>query len=380
MQDVEKRWKIWVAAVLCGLSLLTRYSSAAFLGAGGLVLLLFRQPRNTKRVWIDLLGFGFIGILPMLIWGVYDVLATSTLASRSMEADLAGRLASFWPMLRDVILVWFAPDSFLYTPPYPAIINHVLVPLVTVVLVIISGLFVFRRFHLIQKQTLVDDGLFQLAVLLMLFILLYTVLIFGVYLTTYPPITIGSRMFSPVHLAALWLVVLLLGLSRTYWPKLQRLQPIFLICLILFAGSYIFRSYRIVRQNYEEGLGYLSRTWQQSETVQAVKQLPDNILIVTNETNAMLFLTGRLTYPLEEIYKPAGLDEFSTYGSGDLTDDESQRLFKDNGAALVLFDTIDDQLLGLYADRTAERISSLVDGLYRAYRGADGGIFYYQKP
>jgi hypothetical protein len=34
----------------------------------------------------------------------------------------------------------------------------------------------------------------------------------------------------------------------------------------------------------------------------------------------------------------------------------------------------------LYGDRTGERISRLVKGLDRRFRGEDGGIFYYPHP
>jgi hypothetical protein len=91
-------------------------------------------------------------------------------------------------------------------------------------------------------------------------------------------------------------------------------------------------------------------------------------------------LTGRPSYAFKEIYQTHPLETFSAYGNGDISNDEPQRLFKDQGAALVLFDTIDDQFIELYGERTAERISALVTGLYRAYRGNDGGIFYYHEP
>ena len=67
-------------------------------------------------------------------------------------------------------------------------------------------------------------------------------------------------------------------------------------------------------------------------------------------------------------------------GQGELADDDGQRLFVEESAPLVLFDTIDEQLSGLYGDQTDARISALVSGLYRVFRGEDGGIFYYQEP
>ena len=111
-----------------------------------------------------------------------------------------------------------------------------------------------------------------------------------------------------------------------------------------------------------------------------MRQLPTDTLIVTNETNAVLFLTGRSAYPLAEIYQDKPAETFYRFGDGDTSNDEGQRLFKEGKAVFVLFDTVDDQISGLYGEHTAERISSLVKGLTRSFRGEDGGIFYYPSP
>jgi hypothetical protein len=111
-----------------------------------------------------------------------------------------------------------------------------------------------------------------------------------------------------------------------------------------------------------------------------VRTFPAGTIIVTNETNAIQFLADRPAYPLLEPYNDHPQEVFSRYGDGKLEGDQAQQLFHDGKAVLVLFDTIDDQLSGLYGDRTNERITDLVKGLKQTYRGSDGGIFYYPEP
>jgi hypothetical protein len=115
--------------------------------------------------------------------------------------------------------------------------------------------------------------------------------------------------------------------------------------------------------------------------MEAVRQLPAGTIIISNETNAVQFLADRPAYPLQEIFNDKPDELFTRYGDGIIrNNDTGQQLFHDNKAVFVLFDTIDDQIIGLYGDRTNERISVLVKGLKQIYRGSDGGIFTYPKP
>ena len=206
---------------------------------------------------------------------------------------------------------------------------------------------------------------------------MYCGVILLVYITTYPPITIGGRMFSPVHIAALWLLVVLAALTTECWREYKLLKRFFFFGFILFTLWYGWRSELIVKQYYKLGLGYTSVSWQESDTVAAVKALPEDQLIVSNEQTALLFLTGRNVYPYKEIYFNEPVTEYSLYGEGDLKSDEGQSLFRKEGAAFVLFDSIHSQMNEIYGNETEKRITSLTEGLNKSYRGADGTIFFY---
>jgi hypothetical protein len=375
LESPEKRILLFLSALAAGLSFLTRYSSVAFLITGGAGVFLLEIQKWRRKILVAGL-YLLSGALPMLMWLIYDFNLTATIASRSIESGtgMASRIASFLPLLRDVILFWLVPESWITSPRYFSGLNPILV---TSFILLLAGWCV-----LVSAKVLRFEGerkgnrTAYLLALLLLFILVYLAVIFLVYLTTYPPITIGSRMLSPVHIAVLWMVILLTALSVKIWANKRWLHMGLMGGLVLACLWYGGRSARIVSQYYETGLGYTSPAWQNSQTLAAVRDLPADLLVISNETNAILFLSGRPAYPLKEIYQDKPSESFSAYGNGDLQDDY-QKLFREGKAVLVLFDTIDDQLSGLYGERTGERISALVKGLRRAYRGDDGGLFYY---
>ncbi len=373
--EPKKDWK-WIAGgLVTGLSFLTRYSSAAFLAAWALLILLRSEGTFLKR-FINAVKFGAAGFIPMLAWMVFDLTHTSTVGSRSLESGIVERLTSFWPALEKVILFWFVPESWISDPPYPLILNHILA--VGFCVIFIAGLILLiRKAASFSKESL--RGAYDLTLAMGGFTLLYCLVVFGVYLFTYPPITIGSRMFSPVHIAVIWAVGLLLGLFMQQFKE-KPFARWFPVVLVLLAGWYGMRSVRIVGQNYELGLGYNSLAWQSSDTMEAVREFPEDTLIVTNEETAILFLTGRSSLAFQEIFQDHPVKDFNRYGDGALPLDDAQEAFRQDGAALVLFDSVFEQFEGIYGEQTPQRVENLTQGLEKAYQGADGAIYYYPEP
>ena len=365
-----------LSAISIGLSTLTRYSHVAFLFTGFLLILFKKQQlwARVKKAFV----YAVIGIVPVMIWIIYDLTYTSTVSSRSWESlsGMAGRFVGFWPLFKDVVLFWLIPDSWIATPSYPAFANDLLVYGILLVLIVWMILIYIKRKKTRYSQ---DTNLYNLALLLLVLVVIYCAVILAVYVTTYPPITIGSRMFSPIHIAVLWLIVALIVLTKRYWRKNKVLNTLLSIGVIGFILWYGWRSELIVKQYFRLGLGYTSVSWQESDTVAAVKALPEGQPIVSNEQTALLFLTGRTVYPFKEIYFNEPVTEYSQYGEGELSADEGQTLFKMDGAPLVLFDSIYTQMGELYGEKTEERINNLTNGLYKAFRGADGTIYYYQE-
>jgi hypothetical protein len=368
---------VLLAGLLTGLGMLTRYANAAFLLAG-VVGLLFLAPASWRQKLLRSIFYGAVSVIPVLAWMIYDLSTTATVSSRSVEsaAGMLSRLAAFPGLLRDVLLFWLIPDSWVGAPPYPQIVNSLLaVALVAVLAATFTAVMLrMRRLQVVESSRQPQ----RLAWLLMIFLAAYVLVVAAVYVTTYPPITIASRMLSPANVAFVWLAALLVHLAVTAWPRVGWLKTVLLAGLLLFAGWYGLRSARIVQQNAALGIGYTSVAWQESETIAAVGALPADVTIVTNEEMAVLFLTGRASYPLAEIFASQPYSQFTRYGEGDLTSDLPQRMFQQGEAVLVLFDSIESQLESVYADRAVERLRVLTGGLETVQDLDDGAIYRYQ--
>jgi len=182
-----------------------------------------------------------------------------------------------------------------------------------------------------------------------------------------------------VHVAFLWLVTALAGLSLSRVPNRRWIGQMALAAFGLATLWYGWRDVRIVRQNQASGLGYNSADWRESDTIRAVKALPASTLIVTNEETAILYLLGRPTYSMQEPFQVSNAPAV-TYGDGDLATDKGERVFRQDGAALVLFNSIQDQLAVYYGDQARARLAAMTQGLFRAFQGNDGAIYFYRPP
>ncbi len=369
------------AALACGLSFLARYVGAAFLGAAGLVVLLLSNGTRAKR-WKDAFLFGLVGLAPMGVWVVWDFLMTDTVASRSLGSGfaLAERLRSVLPPLRDVGLSWLLPDSWVDAPFYPRALNNMVLAAAVLGFALLVGVVLWRiRAHQFLRDsgwTLRVETRFALGLALLVLVDLLVTL--GVYLTTYPPITLDNRMFVQVHVAILLLLVSLLGLLLSLEGSRRWVGLAVWVVLLGVAGSYAWRGMRIAQYTHTGGYGYMMSAWQDSETIRAVRALPPDVPIITNEATAVLFLANRTAYTAQEVYRQAPAQDYTPFGA-DLSDD-AQRVFVQSGGALVLFDTITDQLGGIYGDQTQQRLSAFTRGLYCAWKGNDGAIYYQRAP
>ncbi len=365
------------AAVLAGLAFLTRYMGAACLLTGGLALLIYglrSERRLNLRALQPAFVFSVISALPMLVWILIDLSTTGTVSSRSGQPASAygQRLLEMYPALESIVLFWLVPDSV--TGRLPGIVRALgwLAPMVGIVGL---GVVLSRR----ASESLGQNrraGL--LGLVLALFILAYLLVLAVVQVFTYPPVTLAARMLSPVHMAFLILAVALAFLALAYLLRGKRLGAT-LVWLALFAllGTYVLRGGLVARRFYGTGIGYNAPEWQESETVAAAKVLPADVPVISNEVTALMYFADRPAYTLQEIFADKPQADFTVYGAGA---DESQRVFREENGALVLFYNTLYEDYAMYGDQADERITALTKGLYPYFQSDDGAIYFYQKP
>lgn len=144
---------------------------------------------------------------------------------------------------------------------------------------------------------------------------------------------------------------------------------------LIYFIAYLPSSMGILEDYHQAGFGYTSKYWQESPTVKAVQELPPDVALISNEAAVLLFYTGRTSYEIPELIYSNYPLEFSRYG--DNPNDQAQRLFRENKAALVLFDDIYFQFERLDDSNAHERLEAFIQGLYVFSDYADGTIYFY---
>ncbi len=64
---------------------------------------------------------------------------------------------------------------------------------------------------------------------------------------------------------------------------------------------------------------------------------------------------------------------------GDEMDDPIQKLFREDGAALVLFDAIYWEMYPIFGEETPQRLEAFTQGLRLYSDSWDGGIYFYSE-
>ncbi len=167
-----------------------------------------------------------------------------------------------------------------------------------------------------------------------------------------------------------------LGL-RILAPRSRLAWTVVSLGLLAFWGSYALRSALIARDYHSSGIGYNAVSWRGSQTIAALKDLPADVPLISNETTAIMYLAGRPAYALQEIYQDIPQETFTVYGEGD---DVAQRVFREQNGALVLFKANLEEDFAMYGDQAGERVRALTEGLYPYFDGEDGAIFFIQPP
>lgn len=357
----------------------TRYSMILVPIAGaGLTLILGRSRTAARRVLAGFL-YGAVSLLPLGGWMAYDHAMTATTASRSLldRSDLTHEIFRYLRELGAVIQGWFLPESWLAKLDwrgFPAPATALL--LIGLLLMVLIAAATVRLGGGRDRDELSNTLLLTAAA----FILGYIALIGAVSVTTYPPITIGQRMFLPAHIAAAVVFSLLIGSDWTARePRAKAGFALTALCALLAVGFFTLRTVRIARQNAVSGFAFDAPGWRESETIAALKtRMGGDSVIVSNEETALRLYLERPVWQLREIYAGAGdpfPPPFSDRSAAE--GDPARAAILAPDGILVLFDSFEDQLADLYGGNGAELAKRLTVGLTLVYDGDDGKIYRF---
>ena len=113
-----------------------------------------------------------------------------------------------------------------------------------------------------------------------------------------------------------------------------------------------------------------------SPTIQAVRNLPADTLLISNQPTAILFLTGRLTFDMVSTLWTAGMNKPGIL-YGDNGTDPNQVRFRDEHAALVVFNYGMPTQLQAENEENTRTLWDLTHGLFEYAHLEDGQIFFY---
>ena len=264
-----------------------------------------------------------LGLGPTAVWMARNQVLTGQTGGRTFGPHL-----ELWPSLRDqafgIIANWFAPLRLVeWIADRPGAIAG-LVSLTAVGLAFTGALLLRRRI----RRGLVANAAWSGPVLLGACLLSYLAVTFFAALFSSPGADINERVLSPVY-PLLWLVtVSVLGLA---WARGRIAGKLAVgLLLLLLVRNKTVDMYWTLRGLGADGIGYSSRAWRSSATIQEVVAMDPGV-IYTNDTAAIYLLADRPSY-----WVPWALPGYDP-GSADRIEAEMLEVLLERDGVVVLF-------------------------------------------
>lgn len=364
--EKQSRFLLYCSALLVGLATITRYIAVAYLLAGLSVLLLLDR-NGWRRKLVDIFQYFLIGIIPLVAWFIWLNGQKNTARIFHMSSHIWSDLG---PLRKDVIgITWsWLPFSDKLAPISYNSQKYILL----FILLLIASLIILIKRR--QKNWGRENHIVILAATFGVFILAYLLSLAFAYIFTVPQPDIDQRILLPVHLAGMVLILGLLSYIVNLGSQLKTLRYLQLLPLI-YLITFLPGSFGILQDYHQAGYGYTSKYWRESPTVKAVLEMPPNIALISNEAAVLQFYTERPVYEIPELIYSEHPMEFSHYG--DDSNDQAQKLFRENKAALVLFDDIYYQFERLDTTNAQERLDTFIQGMNVYADYGDGTIYFY---
>jgi hypothetical protein len=302
-----------IASVFPALALQTRYAGFCVVGAGGIAILLLLRKPLARRLF-DVLIFGLICGVPLLIWIVY-VHSVNTAMGRSPGVHP--------PNAQKFQTLFNTVGAIVYPGHRTATRAVGLTSIGLIVAALLIGALWPRAREAAARAMRQRAGGYAMAALV-LFGVLYLPFILLCMTFADAAIPFNFRILSPaiipwmiIVLSVAWVVVSEGSRSLRFEsagagrpaPGARRSMASIAICLIglaavaagLAAQSLHTRQWALAA--HKKGLDYRSARWQKSPMWKAIHQLPPDALIYTNAQDLLYFHTGRIARTMPQVYK-----------------------------------------------------------------------------
>jgi hypothetical protein len=123
---------------------------------------------------------------------------------------------------------------------------------------------------------------------------------------------VDKRLLSPIF------CILIVGVFPAIWAVSKALKSSliwwgFMLCVALSISIKIPEAIQTAVEIHNNGLGYTSRQWQNSESMALVRLLPDNVEIYSNGADIISFLTEKKSFSIPNKTFPVTREANSLY-------------------------------------------------------------------
>jgi len=291
----SEKWG-WIAlsGLLSGLSFLTRYVGAALFGTVLMMVLLFRGDWRKKLTGA---GIYLASGLPLpLIWMLRNQAIKGNVANRQLVFHIipAAKIEEGMRFLWD----WLLPDAGDFVSralPLASIIFYLFI-----ILVAVGSLLWIKRL-VKEKQSLQESQ--YLGISTPIYMLGYLALLVMTLLFLDASPIFEAHIMFPVYTSIL--ILLVMGL-KWLWDRNQFVIRALVIVAGLGMGLVFAQdTYQSARTISWDAQGFGSTTWMNSEMINVIRQLPEDVPLYSNKIMAIQFLTNRPAFGLDSPINPA---------------------------------------------------------------------------
>ncbi len=357
----EKDLYLFLGALLIGLVPLTRYIGVSILASTSLFILFFTRGSIKMRLW-KATRFGVLASIPILVWLCHTYgMPGSSIGRWSVNpnmVDISGKFQEFRALFMDAICRWL-PDQF------QATINSV--RYATRYLILGIGALVFVAISLTADHLLrhtpnhkrSDSGF---LILIYFGISATTFLVFLIisFIFSHPNVAIDNRMLLPFFVLSIMCLFAGIALWQFTVPK-DRIPWLQIISFLLVAiyAYWMIPETREAAELYHSGMGLTADKWRASQMILAVRSLPDDQPVISNDWELLQLWTGR---PVSGFWNT-------------LSGVPGQPSFCKKGAVLVLFPDFQEQLEEIFETESSQTLKNSIAALPVRGEYSDGMIY-----
>lgn len=268
------------------LAFLDRYAGIMLVPTGMAGLFFFSRKTYYRRI-VDLFVFAAISCFPMALW----VIRNLYVAGPWEKGKIAFHPITIYHIKSALrtFATWFLP----WKVPGPIDAFDLIVVVVTF---LVLSILLFTHESWQQIINSIKQSLARGPYLLAIFIFIYIVFL-NLSISFYNLSTpLDFRILSPVYVSALVLILCLANKVLSSKQRRRFFQVLSILLCITFAGFYVRRSAILAINYHQNGRGYASKVWKESEIIQKVRDLPFGIRIYSNGAEAIYILTGKPAY------------------------------------------------------------------------------------